>query len=130
MRIESSTLRAIELGGEEIPRLIDELPILAVAASFAEGTSIIHNVGELRVKESDRLAAIDKEFNKLSPGTIEVDGDTLIIHGGKEKIFNACKTYGDHRIAMSLAIMGMAASGVELDDTDCVNISYPNFFAD
>ena len=127
--IKSSALRAIELDSEEIPRLIDELPILAVAASFAEGTSIIRGVGELRVKESDRLAAIDKEFNKLSPGTIEVDGDTLIIHGGKAKQFNACQTYGDHRIAMSLGIMGMAACGVELDDTECVNISYPNFFA-
>ena len=128
LQIKSSTLRAIELGGEEIPRLIDELPILAVAASFAEGTSIIRGVGELRVKESDRLAAIDKEFNKLSTGTIEVDSDTLIIHGGNKKIFNACQTYGDHRIAMSLGIMGMAGAGVELDDTDCVSISYPNFF--
>lgn len=128
LRIKSSALRAIELGGEEIPRLIDELPILAVAASFATGTSIIRGVGELRVKESDRLAAIDREINKLSPGTIEVDGDTLIIHGGRAKRFNACQTYGDHRIAMSLGIMGMAACGVELDDADCVSISYPNFF--
>jgi 3-phosphoshikimate 1-carboxyvinyltransferase len=82
----------------------------------------------LRVKESDRLSAIELEINKLSPGTIEVDGDTLIIHGGKVKRMNTCKTYGDHRMAMSLGIMGMAASGVELDDIDCVNISYPNFF--
>lgn len=128
IKICAAKLRAIELDAEEIPRLIDELPILAVAASFAEGTSIIRGAGELRVKESDRLAAIENEFNKLSPGTIEVDGDTLIIHGGKAKRMNFCKTYGDHRIAMSLGIMGMAGNGVELDDTDCVNISYPNFF--
>lgn len=128
IEVSASRLGAIEIGSEEIPRMIDELPILAVAASFAEGTSIIHGVGELRVKESDRLSAIEQEINKLSPGTIEVDGDNLIIHGGKVKRMSICKTYGDHRMAMSLGIMGMAASGVELDDTDCVNISYPNFF--
>lgn len=126
--IESARLRGIEIDAEEIPRMIDEIPILAVAAAFAEGTTIIHGVGELRVKESDRLAAIVDEFNKLSPGTYRAEGDDLIITGGKPKQFAACKTYGDHRIAMSLAIMGAAAEGVDLDDPDCVNISYPNFF--
>ena len=126
--IQSARLRGIEIDAEEIPLMIDEIPILAVAAAFAEGTTIIHGVGELRVKESDRLAAIVDEFNKLSPGTYRAEGDDLIITGGKPKQFAACKTYGDHRIAMSLAIMGAAAEGVELDDPDCVNISYPNFF--
>ena len=126
--IESARLRGIEIDAEEIPRMIDEIPILAVAAAFAEGTTIIHGVGELRVKESDRLAAIVDEFNKLSPGTYRAEGDDLIITGGKPKQFAACKTYGDHRIAMSLAIMGAAAEGVDLDDPDCVNISYPKFF--
>ncbi len=126
--IQSARLRGIEIDAEEIPRMIDEIPILAVAAAFAEGTTIIHGVGELRVKESDRLAAIVNEFNKLSPGTYRAEGDDLIITGGKPKQFAACKTYGDHRIAMSLAIMGAAAEGVDLDDPDCVNISYPNFF--
>ena len=126
--IQSARLRGIEIDAEEIPLMIDEIPILAVAAAFAEGTTIIRGVGELRVKESDRLAAIVDEFNKLSPGTYRAEGDDLIITGGKPKQFAACKTYGDHRIAMSLAIMGAAAEGVELDDPDCVNISYPNFF--
>ena len=126
--IQPARLRGIEIDAEEIPRLIDEIPILAVAAAFAEGTTIIHGVGELRVKESDRLAAIVDEFNKLTPGTYRAEGDDLIITGGKPKQFAACKTYGDHRIAMSLAIFGAAAEGVELDDSDCVNISYPNFF--
>ena len=126
--IKSARLREIEIGGNEIPRLIDEIPILAVAAAFAEGTTIIRDVGELRVKESDRLAAIVTEFNKLSPGAFKSEGDTLIIAGGKPKQFAACKTYGDHRIAMALAVMGAAGAGVELDDSNCVNISYPNFF--
>lgn len=126
--IKSARLRGIEIGGNEIPRLIDEIPILAVAAAFAEGTTIIRDVGELRVKESDRLAAIVAEFNKLSPGAFKAEGDTLIIAGGKPKQFAACKTYGDHRIAMALAVMGAAGAGVELDDSNCVNISYPNFF--
>lgn len=127
--IKSARLNGIEIGGEEVPRLIDEIPILAVAAAFAEGTTIIRGVGELRVKESDRLAAIVTEFNKLSPATFKAEGDTLIIAGGAAKKFAACKTYGDHRIAMALAVMGAAGAGVELDDASCVNISYPNFFA-
>ena len=128
LKIFSSKLRGIEFGGEIIPRLIDEIPALAVAAAFAEGTTIIHDVGELRVKETDRLAAIVEEFNKISPETFEATDDTLIIHGGREKFFSTCKTRADHRIAMSLAIFGAATSGVELDDESCVKISYPNFF--
>ena len=128
IKVESSNLRAVEIGGEIIPRLIDEVPILAVAAAFAEGTTIIHDVGELRVKESDRLSAIVNEFNKISRGSFEATDTDLIIHGGKEKFFAECKTYADHRIAMALSIFGAAAGGVEIDDADCVNISYPNFF--
>lgn len=128
IKVSSSKLRGIEFGGAIIPRLIDEVPILAVAAAFAEGTTIIHDVGELRVKESDRLNAIVTEFNKISRGSFEATATDLIIHGGKEKIFSACKTYADHRVAMALAVFGAAAGGVEIDDSDCVKISYPNFF--
>ena len=128
IKVTSSNLHGIEISGLIIPRLIDEIPALAVAAAFAEGTTIIHDVGELRVKESDRLNAIGEEFNKISPRSFEVEGDDLIIHGGNKKIFASCKTYGDHRIAMALSIFGAAAEGVEIDDADCVKISYPNFF--
>ena len=129
LTIKSAKLTGIEIKSDQIARLIDEIPILAVAAAFAEGITIIRGVGELRVKESDRLAAIVQEFNKLSPETFTAEGDTLIIHGNKPKNFATCQTYGDHRIAMALAIMGAAAHGVELDDAACVQISYPNFFA-
>lgn len=128
LKVVSSNLHGVEFGGKMIPRLIDEIPALAVAAAFAKGTTIIHDVGELRVKETDRLAAIVEEFNKISPDTFEATDDSLIIHGGKEKIFSTCNTRADHRMAMSLAIFGAAANGVTIDDADCVRISYPNFF--
>lgn len=128
IKIFSSNLRGVEIGGSMIPRLIDEIPALAVAAAFAEGTTIIHDVGELRVKESDRLNAIVNEFNKISPRSFEATQTDLIIHGGQEKFFAECKTYADHRIAMALSIFGAAAEGVEIDNADCVKISYPNFF--
>lgn len=130
IKVVTANLRGVEFGGEIIPRLIDEIPALAVAAAFAEGTTIIRNVGELRVKETDRLAAIVEEFNKISPDTFSATEDTLIIHGRKEKIFAECKTRADHRMAMSLAIFGAAANGVSIDDSDCVKISYPNFFTE
>lgn len=127
IKVVSSKLRGVEFGGEIIPRLIDEIPAIAVAAAFAEGTTIIRDVGELRVKETDRLAAIVEEFNKISPDTFNATDDSLIIRGGREKFFAECKTRADHRMAMSLAIFGAAAAGVAIDDADCVKISYPNF---
>ena len=129
LKVTAAKLHGFEFGGGNvIPRLIDEIPALAVAAAFADGDTVIHDVGELRVKETDRLAAIVSEFNKISRGSFVADGDTLIIHGGAEKNFASCKTHGDHRMAMALSIFGAAADGVELDDAVCVNISYPNFF--
>ena len=127
LRVATSKLHGIEFGGSTIPRLIDEIPAIAVAAAFAEGDTVIRDVGELRVKESDRLAAIVEEFNKFSPGSFEAREDTLIIHGGREKFFAKCKTRADHRLAMSCAIFGAAAEGVEIDDENCIKISYPNF---
>lgn len=126
--VTSSNLHGVEFGGEIIPRLIDEIPALAVAAAFAEGDTIINDVGELRVKETDRLAAIVEEFNKISPKSFEATENSLTIHGGNKKFFAECKTFADHRMAMALSIFGAAAEGVQIDDADCVKISYPNFF--
>ena len=128
LRVVTSKLHGVEFGGEMIPRLIDEIPALAVAAAFAEGTTVIRDVGELRVKETDRLAAIVDEFNKISPDSFSATDDRLIIRGGREKFFAECKTRADHRMAMSLAIFGAAAQGVAIEDDACVKISYPNFF--
>ena len=128
VRVVHSGLHGVEFGGETIPRLIDEIPIIAVAAAFAEGTTVINDVGELRVKESDRLAAIVEEFNKLSPNAFEAKGDSLIVHGRRQLRSAQCRTREDHRMAMSLSIFGAAGRGVELDRPDCVNISYPTFY--
>ncbi len=128
LQVASSNLRGVEFGDEMIPRLIDEIPALAVAAAFAEGDTVIKDVGELRVKETDRLAAIVEEFNKISPKSFEATENTLTIHGGNKKVFAECKTYADHRMAMALSIFGAAADGVAIDDSECVKISYPNFF--
>ena len=128
LHITSARLHGVEFGDEMIPRLIDEIPIIAVAAAFAEGETVIRDVGELRVKETDRLNAIVNEFNKISAGSFEATNDTLIIRGGLNKNFAECKTYADHRMAMSLAIFGAAANGVAIDDAECVKISYPKFF--
>lgn len=125
--VKAAQLSGVEIGGEIIPRMIDEIPIMSVAAAFATGQTIIRDVGELKVKESNRLTAI-QELNKLKPGSVRAEGDTLIISGTAETRHATCRTFGDHRIAMSLAIAGMIGEGVTLDDTDCVNISYPRFF--
>ena len=128
VHVVHSKLHGITFGGETIPRLIDEVPIIAVAAAFAEGDTIINDVGELRVKETDRLNAIVGEYNKIADGAFEATEDSLIIHGGHKFNFAECKTHDDHRMAMSLAIFGSAAEGVAIESPDCVDISYPNFY--
>ena len=128
IHVVNSELRGTTFGGEMIPRLIDEIPVIAVAAAFAEGDTIIKDVGELRVKETDRLKAIVDEYNKIAAGAFEANADSLIIHGNRNFNFAECKTYDDHRMAMSLTIFGAAANGVSLDNDDCVKISYPDFY--
>ena len=128
IHVVGSKLHGTTFGGEMIPRLIDEIPIIAVAAAFAEGDTVINDVGELRVKETDRLKAIVDEYNKIAADAFEATEDKLIIHGSHKFNFAECKTYDDHRMAMSLAIFGKAAEGVEIDNPDCVRISYPTFY--
>ena len=127
--VRSADLRAVQTEAKIVPRLIDEIPVLAVAAAFAEGVSVFDGLAELRVKESDRLSAIVNEFNKISPDSFRVEGDSLIVHGRRKKFFAECKTFSDHRIAMALAVFGAAAEGVAVDNPACVNISFPKFFS-
>ena len=130
IRVRSSRLHGVSFGKEIMPRLIDEIPIIAVAAMFADGDTTITGAGELRVKETDRLHAVATEFNKFADCIDELD-DGLVIHGqGKSPRLShaTCKSYDDHRISMSLAILGAAGDGVEIEHADCVNISYPTFF--
>ena len=128
MLVEYSELHGVSFGAEIMPRLIDEIPIIAVAALCAKGDTVITGAGELRVKETDRLMAIAKEFNKLAPGAIEEKEDGLIIHGNAQIKEATAFSYDDHRIAMSLAILGTAGNGVEIENPECVNISYPEFY--
>ena len=129
IHVETSQLHGTSFGAEIMPRLIDEIPIIAVAALLAKGETVITGAGELRVKETDRLAAIETEMNKLAPGAVTATEDGLVIRGGQKLKKASCFTYDDHRIAMSLAILGAAGEGVELENPDCVNISYPDFYA-
>jgi 3-phosphoshikimate 1-carboxyvinyltransferase len=114
-------------GRKLIPRLIDELPILAVAAAGAEGETVIAEAGELRVKETDRITMMVKELKNIGVA-IEERPDGMAIRGGKIKGGRA-DSHGDHRLAMSLAVAGLVSeNGVTLNNPDCVRTSYPNFW--
>jgi 3-phosphoshikimate 1-carboxyvinyltransferase len=127
LRVRSAKLKACKIGGSVIPRLIDEIPILAVAAAFAEGTTTIEDAAELRVKESDRIAAMAKELTKLGV-SISERPDGLEITGGKPLSGNIVDTYDDHRVAMSLAIAALMTDGkTEINRAECAAISYPSF---
>lgn len=128
--VSHSKLVGTTIGGSIIPRLIDEIPIIAVAAAFAQGETIIKDAEELKVKESNRISAVREEFEKCGVDITETE-DGLIIRGGK-KIHGAdFTTRGDHRMAMSLAVLAQLAEGDStLDDSECVDVSYPEFFRD
>ena len=128
IEVVASKLHGTSFGAEIMPRLIDEIPIIAVAALLADGDTVITGAGELRVKETDRLQAITDQFNKFAPGAIEGTEDGLIIHGGQTINKATAFSYDDHRIAMSLAILGAAGSGAVIENSACVNISYPAFY--
>lgn len=128
--VRSSSLKGTTVGGYIIPRLIDELPIIAVAAVFADGQTVIKDAQELKVKETNRIRAVVDEFNKCGIDITETD-DGMIINGGKSIHGADFKTYGDHRMAMSLTVLAQLADGEStLDDSDCACVSYPTFFDD
>ena len=127
LRVKYSQLKAGEISGDLIPRLIDEIPILAVAAAFAKGTTIIKDAAELRVKESDRLAVMATELGKMG-AKIEELPDGLEITGGNELKGTDVDSFTDHRIAMSLAIAALNAVGqTTVHRAEAASISYPNF---
>ena len=128
--VETSRLHGTEICGDIIPRLIDELPIIATAAVFADGKTVIRDAQELKVKETNRIRAVVDEFKKAGIDITETD-DGMIINGGKPIHGADFVTYGDHRMAMSLAILAQLAEGNStLDDAKCVDVSYPSFFDD
>lgn len=129
IRCRASGLKAFRIAAAEVPATIDELPLLAVAAAFADGESTISGAGELRVKESDRIAATAALLRGFGV-EVEEKGDGMVISGGHPKGGASVATHADHRIAMSAAVAALAAApgGVRLDDAAAVDVSFPEFF--
>jgi len=127
--VRAAPLHATAIAAEEVPALIDELPVLAVAAALADGTTTIEGAGELRVKESDRLAALE-QLACLGVG-LRTSADGLAVQGSAGRPLRAGRiaSAGDHRIAMAFAVAGLVADGgVEITDPACAAVSFPGFF--
>ena len=128
--VSHGQLRGAEIGGEMIPRILDEVPILAVAACFAEGETIIRDAAELRIKESDRIATTIEELSRLG-AKIEAREDGMVIRGTGRLTGAACQSHGDHRLAMAMAVCGLLAEGsTEVHGAADASVSYPTFWDD
>jgi 3-phosphoshikimate 1-carboxyvinyltransferase len=130
LRVRAGALHGTEVPPERAPSMIDEYPVLAVAAAFAEGTTVMRGLKELRVKESDRLAAT-AALLRVNGVVVEIEGDDLIVHGkGRAQGGGLVTTHMDHRIAMSAMVMGLASERpVTIDDGTFIATSFPGFTA-
>jgi 3-phosphoshikimate 1-carboxyvinyltransferase len=125
-----SRLRGTEVTGAEVPAVVDEIPVLAVAAAMAEGETTFRDLAELRVKESDRVATVGSELAALG-ARVQTVGDDLVIVGGSPLKGTGIRSHGDHRVAMAMAVAGLAArGGTRVEGWDAVASSYPGFAAD
>jgi len=130
LRVRSAPLQATEVGGAEIPLAIDELPLVALAACFAEGTTVIRDAEELRRKESDRVETVTAALRALG-GKVEPMADGMVVEGTGGLRGGTIESHGDHRIAMLGAVAGLASKeGVEVHGMDAAAVSYPGFEAD
>ena len=131
--VKSANLRGTIVKKEEIPALIDELPILMLAACRASGRTVFEGVSELRVKETDRINSMSGNLKKMGADirTIKKNGqEQIVIKGVKELKGSRISSFADHRTAMSMVVAGLVAGGETLiDDIDCINKSFPNFFS-
>lgn len=128
--IRSSALTATTVEGDIIPTLIDEIPVIAVMAAFAKGTTVIKDAAELKVKESDRIATVTENLRAMGADITPTE-DGMIIRGGVPLHGCTIHSHLDHRIAMAFAVAALAADGeTSIEDSDCVTISYPNFYSD
>jgi 3-phosphoshikimate 1-carboxyvinyltransferase len=130
LRVRGSVLRGVEVPAARAPVMIDEYPILAVAAAFAEGTTVMRGLKELRVKESDRLVGT-ADMLRVNGATVEIDGDDLIVEGRGRAIGGGfVATHMDHRLAMSALVMGLGSEQpVKIDDGSFIATSFPDFIA-
>lgn len=128
LTVRSTLLAGTEIGGDLIPRLIDEIPLIALVATQAQGKTVIRDAEELRVKETDRIQAVVTELKKLG-ANIEATEDGMVIQGPTPLSGAALASYGDHRLGMMAAVAALIADGpVTIDEPGCISISYPNFF--
>lgn len=128
--VTSSSLTGTVIEGNLIPALIDEIPVLAVMAAFANGTTIIRDAAELKVKESNRIDTVASNLQKMGADVTATD-DGMIIRGGRPLHYAVIDPHADHRIAMSFAVAALCAEGgAEIDNAECVSISYPGFYQD
>jgi len=128
--VRPGALRGVQVGKEIVPSMIDELPLLACLATRAEGETVITGAAELRVKESDRIAAVVANLRAIGAQASELD-DGMRIVGSRAPLRGSIKTYGDHRLAMSFGVLGaLPGNNVAIDDRDCVAVSYPGFWSD
>ena len=128
IRVESSDLYATEIAGSLVPRAIDELPVLAVAACFAQGTTVIRDAAELRTKETDRIRATVHELQRMG-GQVEEIADGMIIRGPTSLRGADCRSHGDHRVAMAVGIAGLMAQGeTTVAGAEAAAVSYPGFW--
>ncbi len=127
--VRTSRLQGIEIGGDLVPRAIDEFPVISVAAAVAEGTTVIRDARELRVKETDRIAAMATNLRAIGAGLIEETEDGMIINGVETLRGGEVCSCGDHRIAMSLSVAALVSrSAIMVDDVSCVATSFPGFY--
>ncbi|HEY8966522.1 MAG TPA: 3-phosphoshikimate 1-carboxyvinyltransferase [Candidatus Methylacidiphilales bacterium] len=130
LEVIGTKLHGVEIGGSEIPNIIDEIPIISVAAALAEGQTIIRDAHELRVKESDRIKSMATNLREFGVPVVE-QPDGMIVEGGYPIKHARVESFGDHRIAMACAILALSADHPSrIDDTDCIATSYPGFFRD
>ena len=128
--VRTSSLHGTTVGGEIIPTLIDEIPMIAVMAAFADGTTVIKDAKELKVKESDRILVMAENLSRMGADITPTE-DGMIIHGGKPLHGAEIDSYLDHRVAMSFAVAGLLCDGpLSIKGGDCVKISYPEFYED
>jgi 3-phosphoshikimate 1-carboxyvinyltransferase len=128
--VRSSRLAPVEVSGDLVPRLIDEVPVLAVAAALTPGRTVIRDAAELRVKESDRIATTCGELRRLGARVEELP-DGLVIEGVQSLSGGPCQSHGDHRLAMALGVAGLLAQGeTVIDGAEAAEVSYPAFWKD
>ncbi|MDO5388856.1 MAG: 3-phosphoshikimate 1-carboxyvinyltransferase [Clostridia bacterium] len=128
IEVKTSHLKATTLEGSIIPRMIDEIPVFAVAALCAEGTTYVKDAEELKVKESNRIATMSQELGKMGAVITETE-DGMIIEGGQRLKGSTVYSHLDHRVAMSCAVAGLIAGGATtIEEADCVGISFPDFY--